>query len=245
MSDAPGSAHIRELLPELAAGVATGEERGAALRHLAGCADCRLELDAFARTVDDLLLLAPEVEPPAGFESAVLARIAPAADGPTVRPAPRRRPGAVLRRWSLRVAALGAAAALAAGVVWWQTAPDRHLADGYRRTLNVAHGSYLTAGPLTVSSSTWGTGYGRRAGTVFAYQGDPSWIVVTVNGAPVSGAYRVVVVTRDGAEHMLGTVRVEAGAASYGETVRVPVSTIGSVRLTRPYAPTLTAALKY
>lgn len=245
MSNAPGCAHARELLPELAAGVATGEERGTALRHVAGCPDCRRELDAYAGTVDDLLLLAPEIEPPAGFESTVLARIAPDAEGPTTRPASHRRPGAAWRRWSLRVATLGAAAALAAGAVWWQTAPDRHLAEGYKRTLNVAHGSYLTAGSLTVSSSTWGTGYGQRAGTVFAYQGDPSWLLITVEYAPVAGRYHVVVVTHDGAEHKVGTIRVGAGGGSYGTVVKVPIQTIGSVQLTRPDAPTLSAVLKY
>ena len=242
MSDAPGCAHVRGLLPELAAGIATGEERGAALRHLADCPDCRRELDAFARTVDDLLLLAPEREPPAGFESAVLARMTPEAPRGS---AAGHRPAAAWRRWTLRVASLTAAAALAAGAVWQQTAADRHLAEGYKRTLNVAHGSYFTAGKLTVSTGTWGTGYGQRAGTVFAYQGDPSWILVTVRGAPASGPYRVTVVTRDGVEHRVGTARVRAGAASYGTTVTMPVASIGRVRLTHPGAPPLVATVTY
>lgn len=63
--------------------------------------------------------------------------------------------------------------------------------------------------------------------------------------APAAGAYRVIVVTHDGSENPVGTIRVRAGGGSYGTTVKVPVATIDSVRLTRPDAPSLTAVLKY
>jgi hypothetical protein len=64
-----------ELIPEIAAGAAAGDERAAALCHLRACARCRLELCEAAETVDELLTLAPEHEPPPGFEAAVLKRI--------------------------------------------------------------------------------------------------------------------------------------------------------------------------
>jgi anti-sigma factor RsiW len=64
------------LAPELALDLLSGDERAAALAHLAGCRACQTNLDELARTADDLLLLAPRGEPPAGFESRVLARLA-------------------------------------------------------------------------------------------------------------------------------------------------------------------------
>jgi hypothetical protein len=49
--------------------------RAQALAHLAGCAACRRELDDAAVAVDELLLLAPEQEPPAGFDARVLTEL--------------------------------------------------------------------------------------------------------------------------------------------------------------------------
>src|SRR5262245_42378735 len=66
---------IRPLLPELATGAATGHDRARVLRHCAGCAACRHDLAEYARVADEVLLLAPVHEPPAGFESAVVARM--------------------------------------------------------------------------------------------------------------------------------------------------------------------------
>jgi hypothetical protein len=66
-----------DLLPELALGIADGADRARILARVAECADCRRELERQAATADSLLLLAPEHEPPAGFELAVLREIEP------------------------------------------------------------------------------------------------------------------------------------------------------------------------
>src|SRR6059058_3689151 len=82
----PPSTHcagIRALLPELALGIADGEERARALEHLGGCAECRRELDELSAIADELVALAPEREPPAGFEGRVIERL-------RVRAAPAR-----------------------------------------------------------------------------------------------------------------------------------------------------------
>jgi anti-sigma factor RsiW len=77
------------LAPELALDLLSGDERAAALSHLAGCRACQTNLDDLARTADALLLLAPSGEPPAGFESRVLARLA---DEEGAQPAEKRFP---------------------------------------------------------------------------------------------------------------------------------------------------------
>lgn len=226
MTEMPDCAAVRELIPELATGVAYGDERARALEHLARCPTCRRDLDTTARTVDDLLLLAPEHEPPAGFEASVMARLEPE----------RRRSRRKVRTAVLQAAAIVAAAAVAGGAIWWHTADDRRLAENYRRTLAVANGRYLTAAPLRQA--------GTEAGHVFAYQGSPSWIFLTVQHAGPSGTYRATLVVDDGPNVDLGGIAVVNGQASWGTTVPVPISKIRLVQLLGPQGPPVAAAFR-
>ena len=76
---------IRELAPEIALGIADGEERAEALRHVSTCAECRRAVERLSGVADELLLMAPAEEPPAGFESRVVRAIG------LDQPEPRRR----------------------------------------------------------------------------------------------------------------------------------------------------------
>ncbi|MDQ1443465.1 MAG: hypothetical protein QOG97_3693 [Acidimicrobiaceae bacterium] len=67
---------FREIAPELALGLLSGDERGAAITHLTTCARCQAHLEGLVRVADDLLLLTPPVEPEIGFESRVMGRLA-------------------------------------------------------------------------------------------------------------------------------------------------------------------------
>ena len=96
---------------ELALGVLEGDERGDALAHLAGCAACRAEVRHLAEAVDAVVALAPEAEPPVGFESAVIARIADERAGRATEEAPGRR-----RRWLVAAAAAALLLVLGIGV---------------------------------------------------------------------------------------------------------------------------------
>ena len=204
-------------------GVASGDDRARALKHLAGCADCRRELEDVTATVDELLLLAPEHEPPPGFDARVLSAMQP--------PATRQHRPRVL----LAVAAAAAVAVLGAGLAWWQGSDDRDLADQYRDTLAVADGEYLRAGNLTVD--------GISTGNVFAYEGKPSWVFVTVEGAK-SGTYHVELVTSDGQSRWLGLCKVRDGSGSWGTTVDVPVGSVERVEMSGDGLPTMTATLE-
>jgi len=216
-------AEARELIPELAAGVAAGDERARALGHLSGCAECRRELAGTAEVVDELLLLAPEREPPAGFERAVLARLTPAA--------PRRR----LRARLLWAASIVAVAGLAAGAAWWGTTDDRKLASSFRHTLGVAHGHGLSAAPLRVAG-------GAETGTVFAYQGEPSWVYVTFRSAPPQGHYDVRLLTRDGRRLALRPFTATPAGTAWGSTIQVPIQQIQRIEFIRSDVPVLTAS---
>ena len=106
MAEAPLSCEdVLALAPELALGTLEGTERGAALAHLDRCPTCRAEVDELAAAADAVLISAPEAEPPAGFEAAVLTRLAE--EQRRSAPAPRRH---------LRTFALAAAACLMAGI---------------------------------------------------------------------------------------------------------------------------------
>jgi hypothetical protein len=215
---------VRELIPELAMGVASGEVRARALRHLAECSDCRRELEDVAGTVDALLLLAPEQEPSTGFDARVLAALEP--------PLVRHR----FRTGLLAAAAVVLAALLAAGATWWRGADDREVADQYRGVLSVADGSYLRAADLEAKASAGGAGYGN----VFAYEGRPSWLFMTVDDAP-SGTYHVRAVGADGRSRWIGTCAVRDGTGSWGTSVDLPIRSLDRVEMYGDGLPTLVA----
>jgi hypothetical protein len=224
-------AAVRHALPELALGIADGEERASALDHLEGCADCRRELAELSTVADDLLALAPEREPPAGFEARVLERL-------ETRRAPARRPrrwlGLPLRRLGFAGAALAGAAAVAIALVL-AYGPDRQLAAQYRAALQGAHGQYFQSARLRAPDGT-------QAGTVFAYQGSPSWLFYVLDARHSAGLFREQLITRSRRTVTLPPFRFVSG--SWGITLPVPVRDVALVRLTRAASgPTFQARL--
>jgi hypothetical protein len=215
MDEVYGCGHSRDLLAELATGVLTGHERAEALQQVAGCASCRAELAQLARAADALLLLSPEIEPPHGFEGRVIAALGQK---------PRPKTG---RRLLALAASVVLAAALGAAAVWRATAPDRSLADQTRQTLAIANGKYLKALKLTTDAGT-------VAGTVFLYQGSPSWLLVNVTSAPNDGGYRLQLVGREGRSYAVGTCEVSGGTGTTAYQLKAPVDTITEVHMNGP-----------
>jgi hypothetical protein len=207
--------HTRQLAAELALGIADGAERAEALRHLAECADCRRTVEELSAIADDLLMLAPEREPPAGFESRVLARMEP----PTVA-ARRRR----WRRVLAPVAAAGVAALAAVAIVFGATSDERRLAAHYRATLAVAHGSDFEAARLQAPGHV-------RAGVVYGYRGAPSWIFVAVYRSYRSTAYTLELTMTSGRRVALASFRLDPRTGSAGRTIPVDLQHVSSVRL--------------
>jgi len=248
MTGEMGCEQVRELAPELALGIAAGEDRDAALRHLSGCPACRQLVSELSSVGDELLLLAPEREPPAGFESRVLTTIAAPPRQRRVRAVPHgvragpRRVRAVPRAWLPRgrrwvaVAATAVlAAAIGAGSVFVATSGDRQLARGYRAVLNEGQGSTFAAAPLR--------GAQGRVGTVFGYQGHPSWMVVTVQPqTPDEGQLRVQALTRDGRYLALGKAVLGGGNRAWGGQIPVDLSAVHELRFVRSDGQTAFAA---
>ncbi|TMK41548.1 MAG: hypothetical protein E6G66_16775 [Actinobacteria bacterium] len=113
---------VEELAPELALGTLPGDQRSAVLAHLDRCPDCRRYLNKLSDTADSLLLLAPEVDPPAGFTRRVVAGLTPGR-----------------RRW--RPMALAAVAALVIGLAVGYV--PGHVGSG---SANVAVASFVDTG---------------------------------------------------------------------------------------------------
>ena len=208
---------LHEIAPELALGIADGEDRARALDHLAGCANCRAHIERLSAVADELLMMAPAAEPPAGFEERVVG---------TIEPAPRR---SRWRRLAIPAFAATAAAAIAAFVVWSALGNDRELADSYRATLAVANGEYFDAAPLEAPG-------GAKVGYVYGYQGRASWVLAIVYDGVRDGTYRLAVVSENGERKPLRRIRVHGGHGSEGGVTPMPYEQVAEVRLLGPGA---------
>ena len=97
-------ATFADAVDDLALGFASSPERDDLVAHASRCADCATLLHDLTAVADALLELAPEAEPPLGFEARVIGRLPRVAA--TSPPRSPRRPG--------RAVLVGAAAAVAA-----------------------------------------------------------------------------------------------------------------------------------
>jgi anti-sigma-K factor RskA len=182
---------LHDLAPELALGLLDGAERAEALAHLERCVRCHADVASLTELGEQVLLLAPSVPPPAGFESRVLERV----DGAAARPAPRTRTRSWTRtrarRWRssrvlLAAAAVVALAGLFAGVLAGMSGEDP---------------------PEVVATAAMENPRGQAIGTVDLLEGSPP--VVRIDMAewaeeaehwtdPPQGPYRLQVVDDSG-----------------------------------------------
>jgi len=148
---------VQEHLEELALGELAEPARTRLLAHVSECADCRGRLDAMSALADSLLTLAPQHEPPPGFESRVLDRWSAAAH------APQRHTS-----WWLAVAAAVLLVAVGAGA----------FALGRRRD---EPSSAAAASGVVVRSD------GSRLGAVTLVNGDHPYALVTIDHPSPNG----------------------------------------------------------
>ncbi|MGH9302556.1 MAG: hypothetical protein ACRD0E_11820, partial [Acidimicrobiales bacterium] len=74
--DHGGCQELAEVACELALGILTGPKRARALNHLEACGRCRRLVAELTKASDAVIAFAPQAEPPAGFETRVLDRMA-------------------------------------------------------------------------------------------------------------------------------------------------------------------------
>ncbi|MGH9121940.1 MAG: zf-HC2 domain-containing protein, partial [Acidimicrobiales bacterium] len=207
-SSAMTCAEAEGLAAELALGVLGGMQRSQVLAHLETCSGCRSLVDQLAAVSDVLLQLAPEVEPPAGFETRVLARTEPIA--------PLRAVHSLRSRRALWLASAGAAVAGVAAVLAFALPASSAFHVKNPGGVVALGGRSMVAAPLLHD--------GEQLGQVFAYAGNPSWVFMTVDAQTTPREVICELDLAGGQTIRLGTFPVSAGYHSLGSTVNVALS---------------------
>jgi hypothetical protein len=191
-------------LVELALGILTGRERAAALDHLDTCGRCAAEVEELARTADQLLHVAPETEPPVGFEVRLFDRLG------VKPPKPRhlRLAGAGPQRALLLVAAAAvvAVAGFAIGRSQVPSAP--------------AHTTAVRGHPAEHSADLLAAGSRTVVGEAYTLTGQPDWLLMTMDDGNSTAFVTCELVLSDGHTLALGQFWLSNGYGSWA--VRLP-----------------------
>lgn len=208
-------------LPELALGVLTGRERARALAHVDACSRCADELEQLSRAADAVFLVAPDVEPPVGFEVRLLERMG-------VVDAPPRRHRLRPSRWiPASVAAAAAAAALGIGLSW-PSAPAGQLAQAGRGHTSTASANLVEGG--------------RTVGRVVTFGGTKPWMSMTLEDSGARGRVTCVVVTTDGVTHRIGTFVAKEGYGAWVAPLRVDPTHLRRAEVVSPSGAVIASA---
>lgn len=187
-------AEVRELAPELALGILGGAERAEVLLHVNGCARCQSHVAELTEAADAIPQLAPEVEPPPGFESRVLRRLDEG--GRRTR-----------RRW------IAAAAAVAAAAIIVSITVVRVIESNDTTTLEASSPTTTQVGSTPVAVAMQGGAVPVAAG--WAFVSDHHGVAVTVDYGIPSGTYSVQATPARGASTAIGTMQVVDGRGTW------------------------------
>jgi hypothetical protein len=192
------------LLAELALGILTGRERAATLAHVEVCPRCAEELEQLARAADAVVQVAPEMEPPLGFEVRLLDRM-----GVAARPVRRSVP----MRWVLTAAA--------AAVILLGLGLGLGLTSGSTPSTNQGHAvsGHAQGGKLVASADLRLSGH--DVGRVYTYGGSSPWMFMTLTDSSARGRVICEVITTDGVVHKVGSFKAEKGYGAWGAALPV------------------------
>jgi hypothetical protein len=187
------------------------------LEHAAACSDCRAVLAEHSSLADELLLAAPEHEPPAGFEWRAIERLKARAPRGLLARLPRGR--------ALRLAT--AAAAILAVVSITVATMVVAFSDDQQKPRNLhslsgVKGEFFNAAQLVEPS-------GAPAGEVFGYS--PSWLLVKVDREYASDSYRCELLTRSGKRIQLDAFRLDRVSGTWGQQIPVDLREVAEVRV--------------
>lgn len=206
-------ASYRAELVEFALGTLTGRARARMIEHLATCGPCGDEVASWSDVGDALLVLAPAIEPPIGFEERLLERHFDAPRTPRRRHA--WRPG------------LGAAVVVSVLVVLGAV-----LGSG------LSERAARTAPPLTARL----TSHGRVLGQVFLTRGDPSWLSMSIDDRHWSGTAWCSVRLANGHVEPLGRFSVVNGVGAWSAQIHAGAARVTAATVSDNYGDVLATA---
>jgi len=220
MSDEPrekGCDAYGDDLAELALGALTGRPRAQALSHVESCPHCAEELEQLSRVADAIVQVAPEVEPPVGFEVRLFDRMGVSDRRRLFRPS----------RWVLAgVAAAAAALALGLGLTLPSSAPTTATAQAH-------HGKAISADLVE---------NGEAVGHIVAVGGPQPWMSMMLADSTAQGTVDCVVVTKDGVTHHVGTFVARTGYGAWIAPLHVKPADIRTAEVVSPSGTVIATA---
>ncbi len=210
---------MQEDLTELALGTLSGRSRSEVLDHVESCSRCQSELEWLSIVADTVLQLAPEAEPPVGFESRLAERLRGSSD---VRRLKHRRRASVLTAAALLAAVLGF------GLGTLVTA---------RSTDNVSQTK--TANLISTSLNS----QGHVLGEVFVSAGNPAWMFMTIDSGTPSGVVWCEVTLTGGRVETIGQFNLSGGYAAWGAPLKSPAGQVRTARLIAANGTVLASAI--
>lgn len=217
-----GCEQYQDGLSELSLGVLTGRDRARVLAHVEDCPRCAEELEQLSYVADAVVQVAPEAEPPLGFEVRLFERMG-------ISDVRRRR--ARPPRWA--IGALSAAAAVAA------------LAVGLTLGLSSSPSTTSSAPPPArgvVAASL--VEHGNVVGRVTAHGGTHPWMSMMLFDSSVHGTVNCIVLTSDGVSHQVGTFVARDGYGAWIAPLHVAPGAIRTAEVVTPGGAVIaTAAL--
>ncbi|HEV3266772.1 MAG TPA: zf-HC2 domain-containing protein [Acidimicrobiales bacterium] len=197
---------FQEDLAAIALGTLSGRRRSEVLRHVENCPQCATELEQLAMVADAVLQLAPEEDPPIGFELRLAQRLQ--ANTP---PRSARR----VRRLSyLAAAAIIVVIGFGAGAL-----------VGSRNGNDAPQSTSTNLASATLRSN------GQNVGEVFVSGAKPSWMYMTIDSHSWSGPVTCELILASGKVENVGQFGLSGGYGSWGTPITSPAGQVRSARL--------------
>ncbi len=204
-------------LAELALGALTGRPRAQALSHVDSCPQCAEELEQLSRVADTIVQVAPEAEPPLGFEVRLFDRMGVSDRRRRFRPSLWVPAG---------VAAAAAALALGLGLTLPSSAPTTATAQAH-------HGNAISADLVE---------NGAAVGHVVVVGGARPWMSMMLADSTARGPVDCIVMTADGVTHHVGTFVARQGYGAWVAPLHVKPADIRTAEVVSPSGTVIATA---
>ncbi|MEV6839123.1 hypothetical protein AB0N17_32240 [Streptomyces sp. NPDC051133] len=235
MSSEANCEKLREIGAELALGVLPGRERADAIAHLDRCAGCREFVRQMTLLGDRLIGLLPDSEPPLGFETRVARSLTQRmADQEGRRPVRGFGPLRLglrgrARRFRVRLGALVAGLAVAAGFAGWGI-------GSAVETVTASPPAAVQSEPMLVGDMTSAGPGGQPVGEIYAHPGDPGWIFMSVDISghrpSYTGKVTCLLERPDGTSVRVGDFPVRDGRGHWSAWATIHPDSVSGARLT-------------